>query len=99
MQDRLLGALQGFESAGDQMIARLGQDLDRDVVGDPVFLDQFAHEVEIGLRGAGEPDLDLLEPHFDQGLEHPHFAFRAHRFDQGLVAVPQIGRCTRSVPW
>jgi hypothetical protein len=54
-------ARQRFEGARDQVVARLGQHLDGDVVGDQVFVDQLAHEVEVGLRGRREADLDLLE--------------------------------------
>ena len=41
------------------MVAGLGQDLDDDVVGNQVFFDQFADEVEVRLRGRWEADLNL----------------------------------------
>ena len=92
MHDRPLGAFQCLVGAVDQVLARLHQDLDGDVVGDHVALDDLAHEIEIGLRGGGEADLDLLEAHADEQLEHAPLAIRPHRFDQGLVAVAQIDR-------
>ena len=64
---RLVGAL-------DQLVPALGQHLDRDVVGDQVLLDQLADEVEVGLAGRREADLDLLEAHLHQRLEHAPLA-------------------------
>ena len=82
---RLVGAL-------DQLVAALGQHLDGDVVGDQVLLDELAHEVEVGLAGRREPDLDLLEAHGHERLEHPQLADRVHRVDERLVAVAQVDR-------
>jgi hypothetical protein len=82
----------GLEGPFDQLRAALGQHLDGDVVGDRVLLDDLADEVEVGLAGRGEPDLDLLVAHPDQQVEHPQLAGRAHRVDQRLVAVAQIDR-------
>ena len=85
-------ALTGLVGALDQLRAGLGQHLDRDVVRDQVLLDDLADEVEVGLAGRREADLDLLVAHPDQQLEHAPLAGRAHRVDQGLVAVPQVDR-------
>jgi hypothetical protein len=74
----------------DQLVPRLGEDLDRDVVGDAVLLDQLPDEVEIGLAGRRETYFDLLVAHPDQQVEHLQLAFRRHRVDQGLVAVAQV---------
>ena len=60
VDDCLVGALDGLEGALDEVLARLGQHLDDDIVGNEVVLDQQAHEVEVSLRGRREPDLDLL---------------------------------------
>ena len=49
VHDRLLGAADRLEGALDQVLARLGQHLDDHVVGDQVFFDELAHEVEVGL--------------------------------------------------
>ena len=92
MYDRLLGTAQGLEGPLDQLVAGLGQHLDRDVVGDQVLLDELADEVVVGLAGGGEADLDLLVAHPHQQLEHPPLAGRGHRVDQRLVAVAQVDR-------
>ena len=62
MDDGLLGAFQRLEGAGDQILSRLGQHLDGDVVGNMAALDQLANEVEIGLRSGGKPTSISLRP-------------------------------------
>ena len=84
--------LQALVGALDQLLAALHQYLDRHVVGDPVLLDQLADEVEVGLAGRREPDLDLLEAHRDEFFEHAHLAGGIHWIDEGLVAVAQVDR-------
>ena len=90
VHDRLLGAADRLVGALDQLLAGLGQHLDRDVVGDQVLLDELPDEVEVGLAGRREADLDLLVAHAHQQVEHPPLALGAHRVDQGLVAVAQV---------
>jgi hypothetical protein len=63
VHDRPRRALHALVGALDQLLAALHEHLDGDVVGDAVLLDQLAHEVEVGLAGRGEADLDLLEAH------------------------------------
>jgi hypothetical protein len=92
VHDRTRRALQALVRAFDQFLTTLHQHLDRDVVGDPVLLDQLTDEVEVGLAGRREADLDLLEPHRDEFLEHPHLACGIHRVDEGLVSVAQVDR-------
>src|SRR5437667_11445318 len=45
----------------------------------------------LSLHDALPISTDLLVPHPDQQLEHRVLAGRAHRVDQRLVAVPEIG--------
>ena len=92
MHDRACRALQRLEGAGDQFGPALDQHLQRHVVRHAAFLDAPAGEVEIGLRGRGEADLDFLEAHVEQQLEHARLALLAHRIDQRLVAVAQVDR-------
>src|SRR5450755_3528879 len=88
----LPGAGQRLDGALDQLLTGLGQHRDADVVRYRAGLDQAADEVELGLAGGREADLDLLVPHPYQQVEHGALAGRVHRVDQGLVAVPQVGR-------
>jgi hypothetical protein len=90
MHDWRARALKRLEGAGDQLRPALHQDLQIDVVGHAALLDRPAREVEIGLRGGRKADLDFLETHIDQELEHARLAIVAHRVDQGLIAVAQI---------
>ena len=90
VHDRPRRTLQALVRALDQLLAALHQHLDRDVVGDQVLFDQLADEVEVGLAGRREADLDLLEAHLDQRVEHAPLALRVHRVDQGLIAVAQV---------
>src|SRR5690606_31018612 len=86
-----LGAGGRLDGAGDEVLARLGQDDDGDIVRNAVFIDQLAHEVEVGLRSRGEADFYFLEADLDQLLEEAQLALHAHGLDQGLVAVAQVG--------
>ena len=90
VDDRLLRSPDGVESAADQLVARLGQDLDGDIVGDQAFVDDLADEGEIRVGRRWEADLDLLEAHAAERLEHAELALRSHRLDQRLVAVAQV---------
>src|SRR5260221_9713694 len=83
---------QGLNGAVDQLLAGLGQHRDADVVGDRAALDQAADEVEVGLAGRGEADLDFLVAHAYQQVEHGPLPGGVHGVDQGLVAVAQVGR-------
>ena len=64
---RLKGALH-------QVLARLHQHLNGHVGGNAPALDQFAAEIEVGLRGGRKADLDLLESARHQQLEHAQLA-------------------------
>ncbi len=92
VHDRARNALQAVEGAIDQVLARLRQHDDRDVVGNQALVDEHAHEVEIGLRGRREADLDLLEADRAEQREHAPLALHVHRIDERLVAVAQVDR-------
>ncbi len=92
MDDRLLGALQRFEGALDQFLARLGQHLDADVVGHQVILDQGPAEIVVNLTGGRETHLDFLIAELHQQLEKALLLSHVHRLDQRLVAVAQVHR-------
>ena len=92
VNDRLLRAADRLVGALDEVLPRLGEHLDGDVVGNEIRFDQLPHEIEVGLAGRGESDLDLLVAHLHQQLEHEPFALGAHRIDERLVAVAQVDR-------
>lgn len=91
MNDRLARPLQRFEGAGNQILARLGEHLNRYVIGNPIVLDQGAHEVEFGLGRRRKSDLDFLEPGGEQHVVEAQLAFDIHRIGKRLIAVTQIG--------
>ena len=92
MDDRGMRAGEAFERSLDQILARLGQHLHQHVFRDAPAIDQPADEIVLGRPGGGEADLDLLEPDLEQEIEEAGLLLRAHRIDQRLVAVAQIGR-------
>ena len=87
MHDGLWSTRDRFVGAFDQMLASLGQHLDGHVIGNEVGFDQLPHEIEIGLAGRREADLDLLVSHGDEQREHTQFARWGHGVDQGLITV------------
>ena len=95
VHDHVRRAVAGLEGPLDQLRSALGQHLDGDVVGNRALLDDFANEVEIGLAGRREANLDLLVAHLHQQVEHTSFASRTHGVDQRLVAVTKIHRAPR----
>ena len=98
VHDRLLHADQRLIGAVDEVVTALHQHLDRNVFGNQVLLDQQAAEVEVGLARAREADLDLLEAHVDECLEHFQLAARVHRVDERLVAVTEVDRAPHRGP-
>jgi hypothetical protein len=92
VDDRLLGPADRVKGPLNEVVAALGEHLDRHVVGDVAALDELAAEVEVGLACAGEADLDVLVAHPHEQVEHPLLAFGVHRVDECLVAVTQVHR-------
>src|SRR5699024_3495413 len=74
VHDGLRCALQCREGLLDQVRSARGEHLDTYIVRNRVLGDDFADEVEVGLAGRGEPDLDFLVPHPHQQLEEGAFA-------------------------
>ena len=64
VDDSAASAFERLEGAADKLFASRGKHLDGHVIGNMLFLDQLANEVEIGLRCRWERHLDFLETHF-----------------------------------
>ena len=90
VNDRPLGSVQRLIGAANEILAALGEHLDRDVLGNEVALNDLAHEVEVGLGRRGKAHLNLLEAHLHEVGKHDVLALEVHRVDQGLVAVAQV---------
>jgi len=95
VHDRRRGTAQRLVGAADELLARLHEHLDGDVVGNVAALDEHPHEIEVGLARRGEPHLDLAESHLYETPEQAQFALRIHRVDECLVAVAQVDGAPR----
>ncbi len=97
MHDCARCAAQTLEGSADQIGAGLSEHLYRHVIRNRTLLDQLADEVEVGLRGGRKADLDFLESHPHELLEHAALAGGIHGLDQSLIPVSQVdaapGRC------
>ena len=82
--------IERFDRALDQILARLHEHLEPDIVRRAVFLDEPAVEGEFGVRRRGKADFDFLEAAFYQRLEQFEFLRDVHRHGERLVAVAQI---------
>ena len=91
MDDGPRSAAKRFEGATNELVARLREHLDRDVVRNQVFLDQLANEVEVGLRRRRKRNLDFLEADFHELAKHAQLPRGVHRLDQRLIAIAQVG--------
>ena len=83
-------ALERLEGFLDQLLTRLHQDLDGHVLGNPVVIDQVAHEIVVVAGGRGKAHLDLLEADLDQLIPEARLLAGGHGLDQGLVAIAQV---------
>ena len=90
VNDGLLDAFQTFVAALDQMLTCLHEDLNRNIFGDAIFLDQAADELEFGIRGRREADFDLGKSYAHEQVKILQFFLDRHRGWQGLVAITEI---------
>ena len=85
-----LAPTERFHRALDQILARLHQHLEPDVVRHALFLDQPAVEGEFRVRRRRKSDLDFLEADPHERLEQLQLLRNVHRHGQRLVAIAQI---------
>ena len=90
MNDGVFGTGKGFKGFGNNVFARLGKNLDGDIVRDKIPFDKGTAEFVFGFAGGRKADLDLLKADADKITEKFELFFKAHRDDEGLVAVAQI---------
>ena len=90
MNDRLVRADERIDRSLDQILARLHEHLEPDVVRCAGFLDEPAIECELGVGGGREAHLDFLEAAFHQGLKQFELLADVHGHGQGLIAVAEI---------
>ncbi len=87
MDDGVRGALYRLKGLADNVLPGLGEHLHRHIIGDHIPLDQRAHKIVLRLGGGGKTDLDFLKTDIHKHPEEFKLFLKAHRFDQGLVAV------------
>ncbi len=90
MHDCLSGAGQCFIGTLDQLRTGLGQHLYLHILGNAIFFNQLAAEIEIRLAGSGKANLDFLETQLHQQFEHPRFLGNRHGLHQCLITIPKI---------
>ena len=97
--DGVADAADRLDRPGDEIAPCGGEHDDRHVLGGDALLDDQPDEVEVGLRGGGIADLDLLVAHRDHEIEEAPLARGIHGFRECLVAVAEIDgdpqRCGR----
>src|SRR5690606_21428075 len=69
MDDGVGGTAQGLVGALNEVLTRLGQDLDGDVRRDAAVLNEAPDKVKVGLTRTGEANLNLLVAHAHQEVE------------------------------
>ena len=72
------------------MLPRLGEHLDRNVVGNEAVLYKAAAELIFRIAGGGKADLDLFKPDLYERLEKLKLFVKAHRYYQSLISVAQV---------
>ena len=91
MNDGLLGTLERFEGAADEVFAGLGEDFDGYIVGNVAAFDEAAYETKFGFGSGREGDFDLLEADVAERFEHAHFLFRIHWLEKRLITIAEVG--------
>ncbi len=90
VDDGFPGTLETLKGPADEVLSGLDENLDGDVFGNTVFLDEPTGELEFGFAGAGEAHLDLFKTDAGQHLEHLQFLVNAHGDGEGLVPIAKV---------
>ena len=72
------------------MLARLAQNLNRNVVGNSIVFDETAHKIEFSFGRTRKADFDFFESDFHKQVEKRELLLDAHWIHQGLVSISQI---------
>lgn len=107
VENDFVGIADGLKSALDELLARgrkdlncistgehrgKGTDLQPDVLGELLLLNQASNEPEFGLGRRGEARLNLLEAALEEELEEDGLLLDGHWIHERLVPVAQVGR-------
>ena len=90
MNHRIFGALDCLKGSADNMLSGLCQHLNRDIIRNQIFIDQLSQKFKFRLACCRKADFNFLEANLDKQLEKLDFFIQTHRYDQCLIAIPQI---------
>ncbi len=90
MYDGILASLESLKGLCDYMLARLSENLYRNIIWYHIFLDQSSAENVFRFRSCGKTDLDLLEADLYEQIEELELFIEAHRDDKRLIAVSEV---------
>ena len=90
MEDRVFSPFQRVKAADDEFLATLAKNLDGDIGGDAVFIDEAAAKIEFDLGGGREADFDFFKADAHEHFEVLEFLFNVHGLCEGLIAVAEI---------
>ncbi len=72
------------------MLSSLNKNLNSNVVGNVVLLNQLTANLVLGLRRARKSNLDFLKAHIAQRVEELQLFLKVHRVNKRLVSVAEI---------
>ena len=72
------------------MLSCLCQYLNRYILRNQILIDQLAQKFKFRLTGCRKADFNFLKANLYKQLEKLDFFIQTHRYDQCLIAIPQI---------
>src|SRR5262245_54198232 len=90
MDDRSFCANERFDGTFDQILTRLHEHLEPNIIWSALFFDEAPVEGVFGIGGRRKANFDFLEPALHESLEHLEFLADVHRHRERLVAVTQV---------
>ena len=90
VHDHVFCALDSFKGLADDMLARLGEHLNADIVGYQPVRDKTAAEFVFRFACRGETYLDLLKAELYEHPEEFELFIEAHRYHKSLIPVAEI---------
>ena len=90
MDNRLVDAAQSFVGTFYDVLARLGQNLDGDILRNELVVNQIPGEFKFRIGGSWKANFDGLETKVNQVLEKAQLLVEVHGDFQSLVAITQV---------
>ena len=90
MNNCLRCTLNRFKCLSDNMLSRLSQYLNRNIIWNQILLDQGTDKRIFRLRCRRKTNFDLFKSYFDKQFKELNLLLQAHRNDQCLVSVTKV---------